>query len=97
MAIGVLFEIPGATQAQYDEAQRRLTNGGTLRRLSDWPAKGLLAHVAGPTPDGWRVMDIWESEDDFQAFGAVLMPILMDIGYPQVTPQIFPAYNFATK
>jgi transposase len=34
--------LPGVTQAQYDEALRRLTNGGTLRSLSDYPVKGLL-------------------------------------------------------
>ncbi len=94
MAIGVLFECPGATQAQYDEAVRKLTNGRVLKALSDWPVKGLLSHVAGPTPNGWRVMDVWESEADLMKFADVLMPILKEVGFPDITPQVFPAYNF---
>jgi hypothetical protein len=94
MAIGVLFECPGATQAQYDAAARKLTNGGTLKTLSDWPVKGLLSHVAGPTPNGWRVMDVWESEADLNKFAAVLMPILKEVGFPDIAPQVFPAHNF---
>ena len=94
MAIGVLFDFPGATQAQYDEAVKKLTNGGTLRSLSDWPVKGLLSHVAGPTPNGWRVMDVWESEADLMTFAEILMPIIKAVGFPESPPQIFPAHNF---
>ena len=49
MAIGVLFEFPGATQSQYDAVEKKMTNGGKLKKLADWPAKGLLMHLAGPT------------------------------------------------
>jgi hypothetical protein len=94
MAIGVLFEFPGVTQAQYDEVLKRLTGGRTLKSLSDWPVKGVLSHVAGPTPNGWRVVDVWQSEADLQKFAAVLMPILQDVGFPNVPPQVFPAHNF---
>src|ERR1041384_5363873 len=94
MAIGVLFECPGATQAQDEAAARKLTNGGTLKTLSDWPVKGLMSHVAGPTPNGWRVMDVWESEADLNKFAAVLMPILKEVGFPDIAPQVFPAHNF---
>ena len=94
MAIGVLFEFPGVTQAQYDESAKRLTKGGTLRSLSDWPAKGLLSHVAGPTPNGWRVVDVWESETDLKKFADILVPILREVGMPETAPQIFPVHNF---
>ena len=59
MKIGVLLEFPGVTQAQYEEVLKKLTNGGTLRSLSDCPIKGLLFHVAGPSSHGWRVVDVW--------------------------------------
>ena len=96
MAIMVLFECPGMTQAHYDTAAKRLTNGGTLRSLANWPAeaKGLLSHVAGPTPNGWLVVDVWESEADLMKFSAVLQPILKEIGFPDIQPQVIPAYNF---
>ena len=94
MAIGVLFEFPGVTQAQYDAVLKKLTNGRTLKALSDWPAAGVLAHVAGPTPNGWRVVDVWESEAHLMKFAGILMPILKELGFPDVPPQVFPAYNF---
>ena len=71
-----------------------LTKGGTLRSLSDWPAKGLLSHVAGPTPNGWRVVDVWESEADLKKFADILVPILREVGMPETAPQIFPVHNF---
>ena len=94
MAIGVLFELPGVTHAQYDEALKKLTGGRPGKMLADWPAPGLLSHVAGPTPNGWRVVDVWESEADLMKFADVLKPILKTVGIPDITPQIFPAHNF---
>jgi hypothetical protein len=94
MAIGVILELPGITEAQYEEALRRLTNGRTLRSLSDCPVKGLLSHLAGPTPSGWRVIDVWESEADLARFIEILMPIGKALGFPRNAPQTFPAHNF---
>jgi hypothetical protein len=37
-------------------------------QIGDAPVAGLVAHVAGPTASGWRVIDIWESEEDFHRF-----------------------------
>jgi hypothetical protein len=34
----------------------------------DGPPKGLIAHVMTKTPDGVHVVDIWESQEDFQKF-----------------------------
>jgi hypothetical protein len=93
-AICVLFECPGVTQAQYDEALQKVTGGRARKTLSDWPASGLLSHVAGPTPNGWRVVDVWESEADVMKFAGVLMPILKSRGFPDITPEIIPAHNF---
>lgn len=30
--------------------------------LGDRPPDGLLVHVAGPTEEGFRVIDVWESQ-----------------------------------
>jgi hypothetical protein len=32
------------------------------------PIVGLIAHVSGPCRDGWRIIDIWETEADEQRF-----------------------------
>jgi hypothetical protein len=50
-------------------------------------------HVAGPTPNGWRVADVWESEADLK-FAGKLMPILKSLGFPDISPQVIPAHNF---
>ena len=34
------------------------------------PIEGLVAHVAGPVPEGWRIVDVWETEDHWQRFAA---------------------------
>ncbi len=97
MAVCVLFECPGVTQAQYDEALKKLTGGRAGKALADWSAPGLLLHVAGPTPSGWRVVDVWESEADLGKFADRLMPILKSLGFPEITPQVIPAHNFVMR
>jgi hypothetical protein len=39
-------------------------------RLIDPLPNGLLLHVAGPTDEGYRVIDIWESETAWESFYA---------------------------
>ena len=94
MAIGVLFEFPGVTQSQYDDTLKQLKPDGKFSKLADWPVGGVLAHVVGPSPSGWRVLDVWESEAALSKFAAVLMPILKANGFPDIPPQIFPVHNF---
>ncbi|WP_329499558.1 hypothetical protein [Kitasatospora herbaricolor] len=93
MAIIVTFDIPGATQAMYEEAADRLSGGRGLESLADWPAQGLIAHITGPSPTGWFVTDVWESEEAFQRFGEVLMPVLRAVGYPEFPALVLPAHK----
>jgi hypothetical protein len=92
VAIVAVFE--GVTQEQYEEAVRRLTNGKSrLESLSDWPTEGVLSHTAGQAPNGFRVVDVWESEEAFGRFGETLLPILQDIGV-ESEPEVYPAHTF---
>ena len=44
---------------------------------------GLLLHVAGPTDEGFRTIDIWESEQDWHRFQAErLAPAIAALGGP---------------
>jgi hypothetical protein len=36
MAVCVLFECPGVTQSQYDEALKKVTGGRAGKTLADW-------------------------------------------------------------
>jgi hypothetical protein len=95
MAIGVVFEFPGVTQAKYEEVvDQFMGRGRQFNKLADWPVKGVLMHIAGPMQGGWRVVDVWESEESFRRFGEVLMPMAAKIGFPMTEPKIFPLFKF---
>ncbi|WP_405651652.1 hypothetical protein [Streptomyces sp. RK9] len=97
MAIIVTIDIPGVGQELYDACVSRLTDGGEFTSVADIPAPGLIAHAAGPVDGGWRVVDVWESEEAFESFGKILQPILADLGHADGEPQIIPAYNVVTR
>jgi hypothetical protein len=59
MPYGVLQEMPGVGPEEYRMVERNLG--------PDRP-EGLLAHVSGPTADGWRVINVWADEDAFRRF-----------------------------
>ena len=89
----MVHDSPGGTQEQYEQVGARLTGGAGLDSLSAWPVEGILAHAAGPTASGWRVVDVWESEEAFRRFGEVIVPLLQEVGFPG-EPQLFPLHNF---
>jgi hypothetical protein len=93
MPVVAVFEPPNFTQQQYEESVRKLTGKSRMESPADWPAEGLLAHIAGQGQSGFRVVDLWESEDAFNRFGETLMPILKEIGIDH-QPEIYPAYTF---
>jgi len=93
MTVFMVHDSPGGTQELYDKVVAHLTEGRGLNSLGDWPVEGILAHVAGPTEDGWRVVDVWESAEAFQSFGEVIGPVLEEVGFPG-QPQLYPAHDF---
>lgn len=95
MAIVAVFQHPSLTKERYDESVRRLTGGRSLQTPADWPVPGLLVHVAGQGPNGFRVVDVWESEDAFRKFGEKLIPVLQSIGV-EGQPEIYPSHNFVS-
>jgi hypothetical protein len=96
MAVVAVFQGPSLTQDQYEQSVRRLTGGKSrMESPSDWPVEGLLAHIAGQGENGFRVVDVWESEEAFNRFGERLMPILQEVGI-EVQPEIYPAFAFVS-
>jgi hypothetical protein len=82
MAIGALFEAPGFTSDTYDSV---------LAQVGEEPPPGCLYHIAGPIEGGWRVIEIWRSEDDQRRFQAErLDPAFDRAGVQRVTPTFFP-------
>jgi hypothetical protein len=94
VAVVAVFE--GLTQEQYEETVRRITGGKSrMESPGDWPVEGLLAHIPGQGPNGFRVVDVWESEDAFRRFGETLVPILKEIGVEE-QPEVYPAHTFVS-
>jgi hypothetical protein len=63
MAVLVTADVPGQTQEKYDGMLAVL--GPLLRE-----AKGFIAHGAGPSGDGWRSFEVWETQEDATQFFA---------------------------
>ena len=61
------------------------------------PPAGLILHTAGPLVDGgWRVFDVWESEEAFwQFFDERLLPAARELGQdpPESRPEFFAVHN----
>jgi heme-degrading monooxygenase HmoA len=93
MPILMIHDAPGGTQEQYEQVAARVAESGKFNSLSDWPVEGILSHAAGPTDDGFRVVDVWESEEAFERFGPVIGPALEEVGFPG-EPKVFPLHNF---
>ena len=77
-------------------AVRKLTGGKSrLESVSDWPVEGLLMHAAGQSPQGFRVVDVWQSEEACNRFGEILQPILQEVGIDD-PPELYPAQVFVS-
>lgn len=51
--------------------------------IVDPPPDGLIVHVAGPTDEGVRIIDVWESEEAWEHFRAErLAPAIAVLGGP---------------
>jgi hypothetical protein len=86
MAFAVTFTT-NLTTAQYDEIWRQLRE-----RQADHPV-GRLSHVGFEQDSVMRVVDVWDSMEHFEAFGATLMPIIAEMG-GEATPTIVEARHF---
>jgi hypothetical protein len=56
--------------------------------LDGLPA-GLIIHVAGPTDEGVRVIDVWETEDAYRRFLADRLHPLIAAGHAQAGAAVF--------
>jgi hypothetical protein len=93
--IVAVFQQPGLTKEVYEETVRLLTGKNRMSSPSDWPVEGLLVHVAGQSANGFRVVDVWTSEDAFRRFGEKLIPILRQVGL-EGEPEIYPSHTIVT-
>ena len=83
---------PDVTSDQYDETVRRLEASG------EWPPEGLAYHVAFRSEGTFRVSEIWDSREQFDAFGERLMPILSATGIELAgEPEMLEVHNIIKR
>jgi hypothetical protein len=87
MAVGMYFTPKDFTKDKYDETIRQLEAAG-----AGAPA-GRTFHVALEGDGGVQVFDIWESAEQFEAFGATLIPILDGLGIDPGQPMVQNIHN----
>jgi hypothetical protein len=93
MSIVARFASDTTTLEQYEQVLRRLQESG------DWPPDGLDIHVAFGSPGAdFRVSEIWDSREQFEAFGQRLRPLLSEAGIElESEPEVFGVHNIIRR
>jgi hypothetical protein len=74
MAVVIVNEIEGGNQDFYEQVNPKVMPGGNL-------PDGCQLHIAGPVENGWRVITVWDSEEQFQQFrDEKLIPAIREAG-----------------
>jgi hypothetical protein len=93
MSILVRFAgAPSMSAQKYDDAMPRIEASGKF------PPDGLEFHVAFTSEGSFRVSEIWDSHEQFEAFGQRLMPILNETGIElSGAPEIVEIHNIIRR
>ena len=91
MSVLIRFAPPSLTAAQYDGAVRRLTEEGVF------PAEGLDYEICFGSGDKLKVSQVWDSQEQADAFGARLMPILAELGINPGEPEVVEVHNIIKR
>ncbi len=86
MAVALVFNGVGVTQAQYEQVLSEVNPDGKV-------APGVLWHAAGPTADGWKVLEVWESQEALEKFFQEKLGAALQKANISVQPEVFPVQN----
>jgi hypothetical protein len=87
VSVLIRFAPDSLTADQYDAVVRRLNDSGVF------PAEGLEYEVCFGSGDKMRVSQVWDTQENLDAFGARLQPILQEVGIDPGQPEIVPVHN----
>jgi hypothetical protein len=91
MSILARFTPASLTAEQYEESVRR------IQEVGDWPPDGLEYHVCFGSNGNLRVSEIWDSQEQFEAFGQRLMPVLSEVGIEPGEPEMLEVHNIVRR
>ena len=86
--IAMMLDIKGNT----DEIRKAYhATNDALQKGVDFD--GLVFHTAGPTPGGFRILDVWRSREQFEKFAQHMVSIAQKNGMSGVMPEIWEIEN----
>ena len=94
MAHGIIATVPGPID-MYNAVNAQVTE-----QVGENARTGLLVHIARETPDGFQVIEVWESKEQCDKFqDDVLAPIIDRVSGGQAPPrdqvsEEFDVHNF---
>jgi len=78
----VKFKPAGFTATKYQETIKQLVAAGA------GTPKGRTYQLCYGDPNGVDIIDVWDSMEDFQAFGITLIPIMNSLGVDPGHPDV---------
>jgi hypothetical protein len=87
VALGFYFTHGGFTPDKYDKVIKELEAAGA------GSPKGRTFHVALESNGEIQVFDVWNSQEEFDAFGTTLLPILAAQGVELNAPMVAGVHN----
>ena len=92
MAVAVLLNFAGGDNDAYDRVIEKMG-------LSDGtPPDGAQYHVAGEVDGGFRVVDVWDSAEQFQRFAEEqIAPLTREEGFRQPEVSMWEVHNTMSR
>ena len=92
MPVAIEMDFPGATLEQYDQILEKmgLEPGGST-------PDGAIFHWVTQTPQGVRIVDVWETQEAFDKFAEEQIgPYSQEVGLPEPKVEFVEVYNYLT-
>jgi hypothetical protein len=85
--IGVYIRPSGMTEEQYHHIDDQLRAKGV-------EPKGMKMHSCFGEGEGVAIFDVWDSEEEFEAFAAHIRPLVEAAGLGPLEPMVVPMIAF---
>jgi len=91
MAVGVTSLVSGMTPEAYEQMAQYL-----LPRIKERP--GFVLHISGPVDGGYRVTEVWESEEQYTRWiDEEVKPMAQQAGVTVPPHEFFPVSNTVAR
>ena len=95
MGVVIRYNPVSLTAAKYDEGVQHINSGLGLSE-AELP-EGCEVHVCFGTDGDLHVSEIWESREQWEAFGEKLMPLLQEVGIDPGRPDVYEVHRLEKR